>query len=134
MSFSLSYPETSFFGLHTMTYTHQNGVNIYLMNGKKRCPKDCHVVAAAIKTNANLIVTNNLKHFPESYLNSFGLSAKTADDFLTDTIDLNQEQALMAFRELVLNRKNPQQDEIEVLNQLRKAGLKDTADYLHSLI
>ncbi len=25
---------------------------------------DCHVLAAAIKTNANLIVTNNIKDFP----------------------------------------------------------------------
>jgi predicted nucleic acid-binding protein len=34
--------------------------------------KDRHVLAAAIKTNANLIVTNNLKDFPASYLDSFG--------------------------------------------------------------
>lgn len=27
-------------------------------------PRDCHVLAAAIKTNANVIVTNNLKDFP----------------------------------------------------------------------
>lgn len=50
---------------------------------------DRHVLAAAIKTNANLIVTNNIKDFPEAYLQSFGLHAKTADDFLTDIIDLN---------------------------------------------
>lgn len=42
---------------------------------------DRHVLAAAIKTNANLIVTNNLKHFPQDYLSQFGLSAKSADDF-----------------------------------------------------
>jgi predicted nucleic acid-binding protein len=51
--------------------------------------KDRHVLAAAIKTNANLIVTNNLKDFPFSYLSQFGLSAKSADEFITDTIDLN---------------------------------------------
>jgi predicted nucleic acid-binding protein len=95
---------------------------------------DRHVLAAAIKTNANLIVTNNIKHFPKDVLQSFGLSAKTADDFLTDTIDLNQEQAIAAFNEMVLNKKNPRMDEFDVLNQLRNAGLKDTADYLHSLI
>lgn len=44
-------------------------------------PKDRHVLAAAIKINANLIVTNNLKDFPNDYLNTFGLSAKSADDF-----------------------------------------------------
>lgn len=95
---------------------------------------DRHVLAAAIKTNANVIVTNNIKDFPEAYLQSFSLNAKTADDFLTDIIDLNQEQAIAAFKEMVLNKKNPKQDEFEVLNQLRNAGLKDTANYLHSLL
>lgn len=95
---------------------------------------DRHVLAAAIKTNANLIVTNNIKDFPENYLQSFSLSAKSADDFLTDIIDLNQEQAVVAFKEMVLNKKNPKQDEFEVLNLLRNAGLKDTANYLHALL
>lgn len=95
---------------------------------------DRHVLAAALKTNANLIVTNNIKDFPEKYLQSFSLSAKTADDFLTDIIDLNPDQAVAAFKEMVLNKKNPKQDEFEVLNQLRNAGLKDTANYLHALI
>jgi predicted nucleic acid-binding protein len=95
---------------------------------------DRHVLAAAIKTNANLIVTNNIKDFPPDYLQSFGLSAKTADDFLTDIIDLNPDQAIAAFKEMVLNKKNPEQDEFEVLDQLRNAGLKDTANYLHALL
>lgn len=95
---------------------------------------DHHVLAAAIKTNANIIVTNNLKDFPEEYLQSFGLKAKTADDFLTDIIDLNQEQAVAAFKEMVLNKKNPKFDEFEVLHQLRNAGLNDTANYIHALI
>lgn len=94
--------------------------------------KDCHVLAAAIKTNANVIITNNIKDFPEEYLASFGLTAKTADDFLTDIIDLNPDQAIKAFKELVLHRRNPDLDEFEVLDILRKRGLKDTADFLHS--
>jgi predicted nucleic acid-binding protein len=95
-------------------------------------PKDRHVLAAAIKTNANVIVTNNIKDFPKEYLASFGLTAKTADDFLTDIIDLNPEQAVKAFKELVLNRRNPDLDEFQVLNILRNRGLKNTADFLHS--
>lgn len=95
-------------------------------------PKDRHVLAAAIKTNANVIVTNNIKDFPKDYLASFGLTAKTADDFLTDIIDLNPEQAVKAFKQLVLNRRNPDLDEFQVLDILRNRGLKDTADFLHS--
>lgn len=96
--------------------------------------KDRHVLAAAIKTNANVIVTNNLKDFPVEYLASFGLCAKGADDFLTDTIDLNPETAVKAFREMVLHRRNPDMDEYEVLDALRRNGLKDTADYLHAML
>lgn len=95
---------------------------------------DRHVLAAAIKTNASIIVTNNSKDFPADYLQSFNLRVKTADDFLTDIIDLNQEHAVAAFKEMVLHKKNPKQDEFEVLNLLRNAGLNDTANYLHSLL
>lgn len=97
-------------------------------------PKDRHVLAAAIKTNANVIVTNNLKDFPEDYLNNFGLSAKNVDDFLTDIIDLNSKKAISAFREMVLHLNNPPMDELDVLDSMRNRGLKATADYLHSQI
>lgn len=95
---------------------------------------DRHVLAAAIKSNADVIVTNNIKDFPKKYLNSFGVKAKSADDFLTDIIDLNPEIALKAFKEMVLNRKNPNMDEFEVLESLRKVDLFDTANYIHSLL
>ena len=93
---------------------------------------DCHVLAAAIKTNANVIVTHNTKDFPSDYLSSFGLKAKEPDDFLTDIIDLNPKQAALAFRNTVLNRKKPNLDIYDVLEILRNRGLKDTANYLHS--
>lgn len=96
--------------------------------------KDRHVLAAAIKTNANIIVTNNIKDFPSPYLATFGLTAKTADDFISDTIDLNNDLALEAFRAMVLNRTNPNLDEFEILDRLRKNGLLDSANYLHALL
>lgn len=96
--------------------------------------KDRHVLAAAIKINADIIVTNNIKDFPADYLESFGLTAKTADDFLTDIIDLNQDEAIAAFKEMVLTKKNPTVDEFQVLEQLRKVGLTETANYLHALL
>ncbi|WP_245531148.1 hypothetical protein [Belliella baltica] len=44
------------------------------------------------------------------------------------------EKALLAFKEMVLNRRKPSLDEYEVLNILRNRGLKQAADYLHSLL
>lgn len=96
--------------------------------------KDRHVLAAAIKINADVIVTNNLKDFKDEYLRQYGLSAKSADDFIADIIDLNHDTAIEAFRKLVLNRRNPDLDEYQVLDNLRKNGLKNSANYLHSLL
>jgi len=96
--------------------------------------KDRHVLAVAIKANANVIVTNNLKDFPAEILASYEMSVKSADDFLTDIIDLNHEKAIEAFRKLVMNRRNPDLDEYQVLDALRKNGLTETANYLHALL
>lgn len=96
--------------------------------------KDRHVLAAAIKSDANLIITNNLKDFNSEYLSKFGLCAKNADDFVTDTIDLNAEVAKEAFMTMVAHRTNPSLDEYQVLDILRKRGLVNSANYLHSLI
>ena len=96
--------------------------------------KDRHVLAAAIKSDANLIVTNNLKDFDNEYLSKFGLYAKNADDFITDTIDLNPELAREAFTAMVAHRTNPSLDEYQVLDILRNRGLINSANYLHSLI
>lgn len=96
--------------------------------------KDRHVLAAAIKSNADIIVTNNLKDFPAEKLEVYGMVAKTVDDFLTDIIDLNPGTAVEAFRKLVLNRRNPDLDEFQVLDALRKNQLKATADFLHALL
>ena len=76
--------------------------------------KDCHVLAAAIKSDANLIVTNNLRHFDNDYLARFGLCAKNADNFITDTIDLNTKLAKEAFMTMVAHRTNPSLDEYEI--------------------
>ena len=95
---------------------------------------DRHVLAAAIEANADLIITNNLKDFPEHYLKTFGIKVKSADEFLTDIIDLNREEALMAFREMVTYKKKPELSEFQVIELLRKGGLNNTADYLHTLL
>jgi hypothetical protein len=45
-------------------------------------PDDRHVVAAAIAAKASLLLTWNLRDFPERALKKFGLRAMTPDDFL----------------------------------------------------
>ena len=50
-------------------------------------PNDRHVVAAAITAKASLILTWNLRHFPESELKKFGLRKMTPDAFLCGILD-----------------------------------------------
>lgn len=42
-------------------------------------PKDCHVLAAAIKGRADVIVTFNLKDFPDEALAPYGIEAQHPD-------------------------------------------------------
>ncbi|MGB7229680.1 MAG: hypothetical protein WBD26_18210, partial [Candidatus Acidiferrales bacterium] len=56
--------------------------------------KDRHVLAAAVKTPCEVIVTYNLKHFPEESLSPFEITAKHPDEFLIDLYHLNGEMVV----------------------------------------
>jgi len=49
--------------------------------------RDIHVLAAALKTQAATIVTENLKDFPAAVLEPLNIEARSADDFIADTIE-----------------------------------------------
>lgn len=84
---------------------------------------DRHVLAAAVRCHAEIIVTSNLKHFPEKYLSEFEIEAQHPDHFITNLIDLNPEKSLEAFKQQVSFLKNPPMTESQVLESLEKAGL-----------
>jgi hypothetical protein len=53
-------------------------------------PHDRHVLAAAVRAGAQLIVTSNLKDFPDDALVSYGIEARGPDDFLVDQYFLDE--------------------------------------------
>jgi len=55
------------------------------------CPddNDRHVLAAAVRGQANAIITSNTKDFPASCLEEYGLLCQTPDDFLVHQFHLN---------------------------------------------
>ncbi|HXF71291.1 MAG TPA: PIN domain-containing protein [Actinomycetota bacterium] len=61
--------------------------------------KDRHVVAAALRGGADLIVTRNLADFPASVLRSVGLEAQSPDAFLLERFDERPDRVLEALRE-----------------------------------
>ena len=96
--------------------------------------KDRHVLAAAIRAKASVIVTNNLKDFPNEYLATFGIIAMSADNFIFDLVTIDPTIALEAFVKLVLNRRNPNLNADDVLINLRRNGLIKSATVLQELI
>jgi len=57
-------------------------------------PNDRHVLAAAIRAHANVIVTQNTKHFPQDCLEEYGVLCQTADDFLIHQYHLRPQMVM----------------------------------------
>jgi predicted nucleic acid-binding protein len=57
---------------------------------------DRHVLAAAIKCNASVIVTFNLKDFPKAVLGVFDIEPLHPDDFIAELWDLDKAAVLEA--------------------------------------
>jgi len=50
--------------------------------------KDRHVLAAAVAKKINVIVTHNLKHFPDAALDGYDIEAQLPDEFVRHVLDL----------------------------------------------
>ena len=91
-------------------------------------PDDRHVLAAAIKGRADLIVTANLKDFPAEALEPWGIEAQHPDEFLTHQFHLSQPVFLKAVKTVRLRLKNPPKSVEEYLDTLRAQGLLATVN------
>lgn len=81
-------------------------------------PGDRHVLAAAIVSNSQVIITQNMKHFPESALGRFNVRAQTPDTFLCHLLDLNPLVARKIIMDQALAYSNPPMTVQEVLKRL----------------
>lgn len=91
---------------------------------------DRHVVAAAIKGQAEVIVTFNLKDFPQDYLSEFDLWAQHPDEFIRDLIDLSPETVLLAAHRCRARLKNPPKSVDDYLDTLLAQQLPLTVAFL----
>ncbi|HEV2346742.1 MAG TPA: PIN domain-containing protein [Actinocrinis sp.] len=90
-------------------------------------PDDRHVLAAAIKCGAQVIVTNNVRHFPQSVLSRWGIEAKRPDEFVLDQIDLDVKVVYACVQQIVDSRKRSPETIDDVLRQLERSGLVEAA-------
>ncbi|WP_433499319.1 PIN domain-containing protein [Sphaerimonospora sp. CA-214678] len=84
---------------------------------------DRHVLAAAIRARAQVIVTNNLRDFPADSLSCWDVEAKSADDFVLDQVHLNQKVVWACVQQIADSWKNPPGVAEDVLVSLERSGL-----------
>lgn len=94
---------------------------------------DRHVLAAAIRSKASIIVTFNLKDFPVKALQPYGVEAVHPDIFVQNLIEINLETVCSAAARQRQTLKNPPKTIDEYLDTLFKSGLKQTVTQLRSL-
>ncbi|HEY7086693.1 MAG TPA: PIN domain-containing protein [Tepidisphaeraceae bacterium] len=93
-------------------------------------PNDRHVLAAAIKAGASVIVTYNLKHFPAELLDPFGIEAQHPDEFLVYQFDLNKAAICNAVRLQRATLKNPPKSVQELLDTFASLQLPTIVERL----
>jgi predicted nucleic acid-binding protein len=79
---------------------------------------DRHVVAAAIRAGAAVIVTFNLKDFPVKAIAPLGIEAQHPDEFVTHLIDLSPGKVCAAVKRHRSSLKNPRKTAAEYLDCL----------------
>ena len=89
-------------------------------------PKDRHVLAAAIQSRTDVIVTYNLKHFPENVLTRHGIDAQHPDQFIKRLLDLAAPVVCAAAKRQRQSLRNPPKTVEEYLTTLERHGLVQT--------
>lgn len=79
--------------------------------------KDRHVVAAAVKAGAQVIVTSNLKHFREL---PEGIEAQSPDDFLCNLLELDADGMVALLQAQAAALQKPKRSYAELLDGLAK--------------
>lgn len=91
---------------------------------------DRHVLAAAIVGRCDVIVTRNLKDFPEPLLAPFGIKANHPDDFLCAHLQIAPGLFCEAIQKVRMRLKKPSYTVQEYLAILAQQGLTATVGEL----
>ena len=100
-------------------------------------PDDRHVLAAAIHSKSDAIVTFNLKDFPVEYLARYDVDVIHPDDFIVYQFDINESLVLRSFKAQRAALKNPTLTVEEFIANMYRRELPQTAAKLeefHDLI
>jgi predicted nucleic acid-binding protein len=97
-------------------------------------PDDRHVLAAAIRAGAEVIVTFNLKDFPAGALESYNVEAMHPDDFLQALIAVATGPVCAAVKRQREGLRNPPKTAEELLATLEGQGLTQAVARLRPFV
>jgi len=95
-------------------------------------PNDRHVLAAAISCGAQSIITENIKDFPCSILDGFGIRRQSADEFLCELIASSPAIVQHSIEDAAAAFKKPPRSVDEVLTALALSGTPRAVEMLRS--
>lgn len=93
-------------------------------------PDDRHVLAAAIRSDADAIITFNQRDFDETVLTKFDLCTEHPDEFVSNMISIYTPRVISAVREMRKRLRNPPKDVDDFLGTLHQQGLPQTVSKL----
>lgn len=96
-------------------------------------PDDRHVLAAAIRAGAQVIVTANLSDFSAPELLKYGIEAQHPDEFVGHLLDLAPGVVLAVLTEQAADLKKPPRTAADVLDMLSTKGLVQSVARLREL-
>lgn len=85
-----------------------------------------HVIAAAVRCGAQVIVTGKSDRFPDEAIGKYGIEAQSADQFVSHLISLEPSTVVQAVRQRVGALANPPSGTDEYLNALERDCLFET--------
>jgi len=97
-------------------------------------PDDRHVLAAAIRARAELIVTYNLTDFPAKTLARYDIKAQHPDDFLVSLLDVAPDAVCAAVKRQRQSLRNPPKTAEELLATFQSQGLTQAVAQLRQFI
>ena len=95
---------------------------------------DRHVLAAAIRCAAQVIVTANIKDFPSDVLSPFDIEAQLPDTFVLGLIDLDAGAVVTVVHQQQKDLRRNTKSLPEVLDLLERQGLAQSIAALRSLL
>lgn len=84
---------------------------------------DRHVLAAAIRAGAQVIVTENVRDFPSDVLDVYNVEAQTPDAFVLHLIDLSPTTVAGVVQAQAAALTSPPMTVAELLDRLARSGL-----------